>query len=129
MAQTQSFTPLHQPLGVNQQRPNISGSSGFVVIDQQPSRTERFPYTLKLNWILGFSIAKCVLGGLLLIIGIVNVATVDYETKIAFGVWCGLTVSSANQSRLGLKSIQILKVSGGYAAGLANPVPTGTISP
>ena len=55
---------------------------------------EVFPNRLQINWILVFGIAKCILGSLLFITGIVNVAIVEYNTKIAFAIWCGLTVSS-----------------------------------
>ena len=70
------------------------GGNAFVVIDQRPSRREAFPYSLSVNGILVFSILKCFVGSLLFITGIVNVAIVKYDTMIAFGIWCGLTVST-----------------------------------
>jgi len=79
-----------QGYSFNQQQSSIN--SGFVVINQQPSRREVFPYRLQTNWILAFSIAKCILGSLLFITGIVNVAIVKYDTQIAFAIWCGLTI-------------------------------------
>jgi len=79
-----------QGYSFNQQQSSIN--SGFVVINQQPSRREVFPYRLQTSWILAFGIVKCILGSLLLITGIVNVAIVKYDTKIAFAIWCGLTI-------------------------------------
>ena len=93
MAQTSNVVPQYSqgyPLIQQQSRVNDT----FVVVNQQPSLREVFPYRLHINWILAFGIAKCILGSLLFITGIVNVAIVRYDTKISFGIWCGLTVGS-----------------------------------
>ena len=93
MAQASNFAPQYiQEYPVNQQQSHFN--SGFVVVNQQPSRREVFPYRLQTNWILAFGIAKCVLGSLILIVGIGQVAAVKYDTKIGIAIWCGLTVSS-----------------------------------
>ena len=68
--------------------------NSFVVVNQQPSGREVFPYSLKLKGIFVFSLLKCVVGSILFITGIVNVAVVKFDTMIAFGIWCGLTVST-----------------------------------
>ena len=96
MAQTTSYIPQHHQGYFARQQPD----SAFVVVDQQPIQREVFPYRLQLNWILGFSIMKCILGSLLFITGIANVVVVQYGTHIAIGVWCGLTVSSDPIRRL-----------------------------
>merc|ERR1712141_383242 len=80
----------HNQGGIMNQQPG--GCNAFVVIDQRPSRREAFPYSLSVNGILVFSILKCFVGSLLFITGIVNVAIVKYDTMIAFGIWCGLTI-------------------------------------
>jgi len=69
-------------------------NSGFVVINQQPSRREIFPYRLQTNWILTFGIAKCILGSLLLIAGVASVILSHqfYKYQTGFAIWCGLTV-------------------------------------
>ena len=95
MAQTTSFT--QQPPPQYDQRNRFqypSSDNAFVVVDQQPCRREVFPYSLQVNGILVFSILKCILGSMLFITGIVNVAVTRHESKVAFGIWCGLTVSS-----------------------------------
>ena len=75
----------------------------FIVVDQQPPRitNETFPLNLPLKWILGFSITKCVLASIMVIMGIVNLAVeAKYLTSyIAFPIWCGLTVSTVNSFR------------------------------
>jgi len=91
MAQASNFAPQYiQEYPVNQQQSHFN--SGFVVVNQQPSRREVFPYRLQTNWILAFGIAKCVLGSLILIVGIGQVAAVKYDTKIGIAIWCGLTI-------------------------------------
>ena len=93
MAQTSNFVPQYdQGYSFGQQQ--SSSNSAFVIINQQPSRREVFPYRLQTGWIFAFSVGKCILGSLLFVVGIVNVAMVKYDTKIAFAIWCGLTVSS-----------------------------------
>ena len=77
---------------MNQQQPGIGNA--FVVVDQQPRRRETFPYSLHTSGILAVSIAKCFFGSLLVGMEIVNVLKVDYNKKIAFGIWCGLAVST-----------------------------------
>ena len=96
MSQTTSFIPqpLPQHLQGNIRFQQPGSNNAFVVVDQQPSRREVFPYSLHVNGILAFSILKCIIGSLLFLAGIVNVAVVQYDTKIPFGIWCGLTVST-----------------------------------
>ena len=77
---------------VQQMRQN----QGFIVVDQQPpTRSERFPYSLPIKCIFGFSIAECVIALVMINMGIVNIAAdVNHlNTYIAFPIWCGLTVS------------------------------------
>ena len=92
MAQQTSFIPQYQQGNTMNQYPR-SGNA-FVVVDQQPIRSEVFPYSLPVKGILVFSIFKCIVGSLLFLAGIANVIVVRYEVKIAFGIWCGLTVST-----------------------------------
>ena len=87
------------------QQPGIGNA--FVVVDQQPSRREVFPYSLSVNGIFVFSILKCIVGSILFITGIVNVAVVKYDTMIAFGIWCGLTVSTRKPALQGLDFVII----------------------
>ena len=96
MAQTTSYISQHHQGYPAHQQPG----SAFVVVDQQPVQREVFPYRLQLNWLLGFSIGKIILGSLLFITGIANVVIIRYDTQIAIGVWCGLTVGSDLTRRL-----------------------------
>ena len=93
MAQASYFAPQYnQGYPVNRQQSRIDDT--FVVVSQQPSRRDVFPYRIQIKWILGFGIAKCVLGSLILIAGIGYLVAVRYDTKIGIAIWCGLTVSS-----------------------------------
>ena len=92
MAQT--VTPqCNEGYSGNQQQSD--NNSTFVVVDQQPSERESFPYTLQTKWILGFSIFKYIFGALLFITGIVNIVLVKYDTEIGFPIWCGVIVRTA----------------------------------
>ena len=93
MASSSYMPQYSQGYPVNQQS-HIN--SGFVVINQQPSRREIFPYRLQTNWILTFGIAKCILGSLLLIAGVASVILSHqfYKYQTGFAIWCGLTVST-----------------------------------
>ena len=99
MAQTGAYVPLDRQQNAVSQQQSLTNNT-YVVVDQPPCRREVFPYRLPLNWIFGLSIVKCILGSLLFIFGIVNVAAVEYGTKIAFPIWCGLTVCTMKFSHL-----------------------------
>ena len=91
MAQT--VTPRYnQGYFDSQQQSGIN--STYVVVDQQPSQRVVFPYRLQVNWILGFSITKCIVGTLLFIAGMVHVLKVEYNTKIGAPVCSGWIVST-----------------------------------
>ena len=92
MAQPGQFVQLHNEGDVMNKQP-VSDNS-FVVVNQQPSGREVFPYSLKPKGILVFSVFKCVVGSLLLIAEIWSVTVVKFNALIAFGICCGLTVST-----------------------------------
>ena len=92
MAQT--VTPYHNQ-GYSDSQQHQSGiNNSFVVVDQQPRQREVFPYRLEVNWILKFSIAKCILGVLLFSIGFLYIIQVKYDTKIGAPIWSGVIVST-----------------------------------
>ena len=91
MAQT--VTPqCNEGYSGNQQQSD--NNSTFVVVDQQPHQRESFPYKLHPKWILGFSIAKCIIGTSLFITGIMNVLRVEYDIKVGAPILCGVIVST-----------------------------------
>ena len=98
MAQSASTFPqsIKNPPPSVRNLQQVQQNQEYIVVHQQPpTRSERFPYSLSIKCIFGFSIAECVIASIMIIVGTaIRVMGVGYHTTyIALPIWCGLVVS------------------------------------